>query len=354
MTPQTAMTLLENLSTAVVVLDTEINVRYLNPAAEMLLQCSNQRMQGMPFDAVFSTRPEWFDELEAARQELNPRTVKEKLMVLANLQEHIVDFSVAPVTPPEGEACLLLEFIQQDRHLRISREEQIIAQQAATRALVRGMAHEIKNPLGGLRGAAQLLDAELDNPYLKEYTHIIIGEADRLQKLVDRLLGPNTLPQKRHLNIHEVLEHVRALVSTDLPPAIDLRDDYDPSIPDLFADRDQLVQVILNIVRNAQHALVDHGEIILRTRVLRQYTIGTTRHRLVASIEIIDNGPGIPEEIQDRLFVPMVFGRHGGTGLGLSIAQSLVNQHSGLIECRSRPGETVFTILLPLEDHSDG
>ncbi|MBD3619553.1 MAG: PAS domain-containing sensor histidine kinase, partial [Chromatiales bacterium] len=200
-----------------------------------------------------------------------------------------------------------------------------------------------------LRGAAQLLENELDDEELKEYTRIIIGEADRLQNLVDRMLGPNSLPRIREINIHEVLEHVRSLVGVEAPPDVHLVTDYDPSIPPVAGDRDQLIQVVLNLVRNAVHAVGDTGTITLRTRVQRQYTIGQTRHKLVASIDVIDDGPGIPEEIREKVFFPMVSGKAEGTGLGLSIAQSLINQHGGLIEYESRPGRTQFTILLPVE-----
>jgi two-component system nitrogen regulation sensor histidine kinase GlnL len=247
----------------------------------------------------------------------------------------------------------LVELLQVDRHLRIAREENLIAQQSTARALVRGLAHEIKNPLGGLRGAAQLLERELPDESLTEYTRIIIDEADRLQLLVDRMLGPNSLPNKRELNVHEVLERVRALVQGELPAAIRIQRDYDPSIPPLQADRDLLIQAVLNIVRNAVQALGESGVITLRTRTQRQFTIGSRRHRLVARLEIVDNGPGIPPELIEQIFYPMVTGRSDGTGLGLSIAQSLVNQHGGLIECASRPGETVFTLLLPLESKDE-
>ena len=240
-----------------------------------------------------------------------------------------------------------------DRQIRITREEQLLQQQSATRALLRGLAHEVKNPLGGLRGAAQLLENELGDEELKEYTQIIIGEADRLQNLVDRMLGPNSLPRISQVNIHEVLEHVRNLVSVEAPQDVELVPDYDPSIPPISGDRDQLVQVILNIVRNAVHAVGHHGAIHLRSRVQRQYTIGQTRHKLVASVEVIDDGPGIADDIKEKIFFPMVSGKPEGTGLGLSIAQSLINQHGGLIECDSRPGQTKFTILLPVDIAED-
>jgi two-component system nitrogen regulation sensor histidine kinase GlnL len=243
---------------------------------------------------------------------------------------------------------------QQDRHLRISREEGLLAQGNATRALVRGLAHEIKNPLGGLRGAAQLLERELHNEELKEYTHIIISEADRLQALMNQMLGPNTLPRRRALNIHEPLERVRQVVAAELNEKIQIVRDYDPSIPDIYADMDQLIQALMNLVRNAAQAVGKEGEIILRTRAMRRYTIGHTLYKLVARIDIIDNGPGVAEEMRESLFLPMITGRAEGTGLGLSIAQSMINLSGGLIEWESQPGKTVFTVLLPVLVESDG
>jgi two-component system nitrogen regulation sensor histidine kinase GlnL len=215
--------------------------------------------------------------------------------------------------------------------------------------MVRGLAHEIKNPLGGLRGAAQLLERELDSEELKEYTRIIIGEADRLRQLVNRMLGPNSRPNRSLVNIHHVLEHVRSLVKAEADSRLVVTRDYDPSIPELEADRDLLIQAVLNVVRNAVQAISACGEIILRTRAQRQFTIGHSRHRLVLRVDVIDNGPGIAPNISETVFFPMVTGRPDGTGLGLSIAQSLVNLHNGVIECESKPGRTQFTILLPME-----
>ena len=243
---------------------------------------------------------------------------------------------------------LLLEIQQVDRQLRITREEQILARNQATRALIRGLAHEIKNPLGGLRGAAQLLERELHEASLTEYTQIIIEEADRLQNLVNNMLGPNRLPEMKSVNIHQVLERVCSLVKVETGPALTVNKDYDPSIPPINGDMDQLIQSFLNIVRNAVRAAGREGVIDLTTRVLRQFTIGNIRHRLVISVDIEDNGPGIPKELQERIFFPMVSGSDG-MGLGLSISQTLINRHQGLIEFTSKPGRTVFRVLLPLE-----
>jgi two-component system nitrogen regulation sensor histidine kinase GlnL len=225
---------------------------------------------------------------------------------------------------------------------------------------VRGLAHEIKNPLGGLRGAAQLLERELDHPEQREYTRIIIDEADRLTELVDRLLGPNTKPRIESVNIHRILEHVVNLVDAEMPGRLGFIRDYDPSLPDIQCDETQIIQAVLNIVRNAAQILDDERqritapEITLRTRVVRSFTIGTSLHRLVAQIDIIDNGPGVPADMLDSIFVPMISGRPQGTGLGLAITQSVISRHHGVIECTSRPGKTCFSVFLPLEVTAHG
>jgi two-component system nitrogen regulation sensor histidine kinase GlnL len=215
---------------------------------------------------------------------------------------------------------------------------------------LRNLAHEIKNPLGGLRGAAQLLEHELPRAGLREYTQVIIQEADRLQKLMDRLLTPGHLPHLRTTNIHEVLERVRSLTLAETPQGIVIRRDYDTSLPDLVADPEQLIQAVLNIVRNAVQSMQGKGEIILRTRIARQVTLAKKRYRQAIQVQIIDNGPGIPEAIREKIFYPLVSGREGGSGMGLTLAQTLINQHQGTIECDSRPGHTCFTLLLPITE----
>ncbi len=344
--------IMENLTTAVVVLDAELRIIWFNPAAEMLFELSARRVNGMPFVRLIPEAPVLAEGLRSALDNAHPYTERELRLNLSFGHEVTVDVTVVPLLErgaTEGRE-LLVELAQVDRQLRISREEHLLAQHQATRALVRGLAHEIKNPLGGVRGAAQLLERELDDDGLKEYTRVIIGEADRLQNLLNRMLGPNALPQMRALNVHEVLEHVRSLVAAEAVGAVRLVTDYDPSIPELEADSELLIQAVLNIVRNAMQALGEAGgEIKLRSRTLRQFTISHKRHKLVARIDIIDNGPGIPPALMENIFFPMVTGRADGTGLGLSIAQSLINQHGGLIECSSQPGQTVFSILLPIE-----
>ena len=345
--------LLDSMTTSVVMLDAQLRLRYLNPAAEMLLENSFKRVQGIHAAEWLLNHDDLIASLQQSLQTGHPFTERERPLRLPHDRELTVDMTVSPISEPGQERKLLMEITQIDRQMRIFKEEQLLTQHAAARALLRGLAHEIKNPLGGLRGAAQLLERELPDADLQEYTRIIIGEADRLQDLLDRMLGPNNLPRMRQINVHEILEHVRQLVSAEAPSAIIWVTDYDPSIPEISADRDMLIQALLNIVRNAIQALDQAGNVILRTRVLRQFTIGQTRHKLVAQIEVIDNGPGIAEDISERIFFPMVSGKDGGTGLGLSIAQALINQHGGLIECESRPGETNFSILLPVESKDD-
>ena len=338
---------LENLHTTVMVLDDALRLRYINPAGEVLFAASAQRFVGLPVhELIFDT--ELVQSLAQVLQTHNPFTERELVLNLGFDNRVTVDLTALPLQDDELGKGLLVEMKQQDRHLRISREEGLLAQGNATRALVRGLAHEIKNPLGGLRGAAQLLERELHNEELKEYTHIIISEADRLQSLMNQMLGPNTLPSKRLLNIHEPLERVRQVVAAELSDKIALVRDYDPSIPDIYADLDQLIQALLNLVRNAAQAVGDEGRITLRTRAMRRYTIGHTQYRLVARIDIIDNGPGIAPEMRESLFLPMITGRAEGTGLGLPIAQSMINLNGGLIEWESQPGKTVFTVLLPV------
>ena len=344
--------ILSNISTAVLVFDPEMQLTYLNPAGEMLFALSNQRAQGSPLTSILGGSEQLTHNISQALGSGHPFTERELVFDLPHDRKITADCTVTPIADDNLGATLLVELAQVDRQLRIAREEHLLAQHSATRDVIRGLAHEIKNPLGGLRGAAQLLEGELENEELKEYTGIIIQEADRLQNLMNRMLGPNTLPQKKQINIHELLEHVRQLISADCPEEVQISRDYDPSVPDLFADSDQLIQAILNLVRNAVQAVGESGNIILRTRTQRQITIGPQHHKLVASIEIIDDGPGIKPEIQDRIFYPMVTGHANGTGLGLPIAQALINRHGGLIECSSHPGKTTFTILIPLETNS--
>lgn len=343
---------LENLTTAVVILDESLHLVYMNPASEMLFESSARQARNMRLADLLPGSHDFLANLASAMRNRHPFSERELVLQLHG-RPVTVDCTVTPLMDPGEEPALMVEMLQVDRQLRISREEHLLAQNQATSLLIRGLAHEIKNPLGGLRGAAQLLERELPEASLKEYTRIIIEEADRLQSLVDRMLGPRTRPQFRAINIHNILEHVRNLVLAEAPKGIKIWRDYDPSIPDLQGDSDLLIQAILNIVRNAAQALGEQGKITLRTRIVRQFTIGQIRHKLALRLDVIDNGPGIPPELQETIFFPMITGRAEGTGLGLSIALNLINQHGGLIECESQPGNTVFTLLLPLEHTHD-
>lgn len=344
-----AETLLDSLTTAVLWLDGSQRLRYLNPAAQDLLALSPRTALGAALGEILPQARTFHHGLQAAREQAQPYTHRELVLVVGLDPPHVVTVDCT-ITPLDATGELLVELVPLDRHLLISREEALVAQQQTRRALVQGLAHEIKNPLGGLRGAAQLLQRSLANPALAEYTDIIIREADRLRSLVDTLLGPGRAPRFRPTNIHELLEHVAALAVAEAPKTLRLQRDYDPSIPEVQADPDQLIQVLLNLLRNAVQALNGHGTVLLRTRTLRQYTIGHTRHRLVLRVDVEDGGPGIPPALQERLFFPLVSGRAEGTGLGLSIAQDIVVRHRGLIECESRPGRTVFSVVLPLEN----
>ncbi len=344
-------TVLDNLHSAVLVINQSLLVECMNPSAEHLFHISTKRAINRSIKELIPTDYELLDRLERSLISGHPYTVYDFTLHSHTGEEINVDYSVAPITyKPEGK-YLLLEFTRLGRFMKISKEETLLHQHDATRSLLRGLAHEIKNPLGGIRGSAQLLERELDDES-KEFTNIVIREADRLQNLVDRMLGPNNLPAKGKTNVHKILEHIRQLVQAE-SENISFIIDYDPSLPDIVADETMLIQALLNITRNAVSAVGGNGEITLRTRPRRNCSIRSKTYALVAQIDIIDNGEGIPEELAETLFFPMVTGRADGTGLGLPIAQSLIQQHNGLIEFNSKPGETCFTVLLPLENDHD-
>ena len=338
--------LLDNLNTAVLLFDSYLTLRYLNTAAEILLADSARQLVGISAKKLFeSSDAAFLSNLTHCRDAAEPLIDYALELHRAN-HSIFVNVSVTPLGSEENE--IIVELLPIDNRLRISQEEQLAAQQNAARLMVRGLAHEIKNPLGVLRGAAQLLDLELPDAELKEYTQVIIAEADRLQDLVNRMLGPNELPNKQRLNIHEVLERVRWLVQVEMNHNVQIHCDYDPSLPELLGDKNQLIQAVLNIVRNAVQAIPEQGNVTLRTRICRHVTLERKRHKLAMRCEIIDDGIGIAPDMLNKIFYPMVTGRAEGTGLGLSISQALISQHQGVIECSSEKGRTVFSIILPL------
>jgi two-component system nitrogen regulation sensor histidine kinase GlnL len=333
---------LDLLATAVVALDDALVVRYANPAAESLFATGAKSLIGQPFLGLFAERSELersLDEARATHWDYSTQNV-----TYARPGREPLPLSCTVTRIDASGLALLAELRPIDQQLRQAREDRLVLGQQSQRELIRNLAHEIKNPLGGLRGSAQLLERELDKPALREYTQVIIKEADRLQALMDRMLTPHRAPKIEPVSIHEVLERVRSLVRAEF--GLEIRRDYDPSIPELVGDREQLIQAVLNIARNAVQA--GARNITFCTRAVRQITLLKQRHRLALELQVVDDGPGIPAEIHDRIFDPLVSGREGGSGLGLSLAQTFVQYHQGVIEFESRPGRTTFRILLPL------
>lgn len=341
--------LLDSLACAVIAIDDAMRIRYVNSAAEQLLGVSARKVMDQRLTRALTIPDSLFSRIRQTLDSGQPFTDRQVTVEPHGRDPKIVDLSLSPYRANDKRIGLIMEISTVDRPMRIARDEAMLAQQEHARSLLRGLAHEIKNPLGGLRGAAQLLDRQLPNEELSEYTTIIIREADRLQSLIDRMLGPTTRPCRDEVNLHEVLEHVRKIIIAGAPEGVQVSFDYDPSIPECMTDRDRLVQVILNIAGNALQAVDNAGKIIFRSRIMNNFTVGGVRHPLAACIQIIDDGPGIPDNLIDQVFFPMVTGTDHGTGLGLSIAQSTMNQLGGLIECTSEPGNTVFTVLIPME-----
>jgi two-component system, NtrC family, nitrogen regulation sensor histidine kinase GlnL len=335
-----------HLVSAVVVLDDKLTIQYVNPAAEALLLRSYKKLIGFAFHDVFfndSINDQRLMDILTTGQEF---TDNEVLLSLTESTPITVEITVSSIEL-NNNAHILLELKQVDQLKQISAETFQLHQWEAARDLIKGLAHEIKNPLGGLRGAAQLLAKEISTEQ-QEYTNMIIDQADRLTNLVDRLLGPNQLPQLSTENIHQVLEKIYQLTQFNNPKNITIVRDYDPSLPEIEFDQEKIQQAILNIVSNAAQAIAEYGEIRFKTRIATNQTINGELVKLSLKICIIDNGPGIPLKIQDTLFYPMVSGRDNGTGLGLSISQTLINQHQGKLSCKSQPGCTEFIILLPI------
>jgi len=336
---------LEMLSAAVLLLDDQLQVTYANPAAETLLAHGRKHLLGVTIDKVMPGNDAFVGRLQQSLESDAGFNDNDLVLDVAGEPVHLH----CVISPTEaGDGVLLLEFRELEQQLKIAREARILEQQQANRELLRNLAHEIKNPLGGIRGAAQLLERELSDPELREFTQVIVKEADRLQSLMNRLLTPNRLPRIEPVNIHEVTERVRAVLLAEFPGGLSIRRDYDTSLPDLVGDKESLIQAVLNVARNAAQATDGKGEIVIITRIERQVTVARRRHRLAIAVTIEDNGPGVPPELAELIFYPMVSGREGGTGLGLSLAQSFVGRHQGMIEYESVPGRTRFTLLLPV------
>lgn len=353
--PPTSLTGLDLLASAVIILNEQSTIVYANPAAEHLLECSFKTLSKQRLSDLFQNGQEL---VEAFRQAVENQFSDKRLdltLERANHEPLHAHVAVSAIELPG--APVLIELRENIQQLKRGREERIIDQTQVNKELIRNLAHEIKNPLGGIRGAAQLLELELPERHLKElreYTQVIVKEADRLQTLVDRLLAPHRRPHVvGDVNIHEVCERVRSLIVSEFPAGLSIRRDYDLSIPEFRGDKEQLIQALLNIVHNAAQALFERiqagdAELILQTRIARQVTLAKVRYRLALDLHVIDNGPGIPSEIHERIFYPLVSGREGGSGLGLTLAQTFVQQHMGVVECQSRPGLTDFRILIPL------
>ncbi|WP_026075919.1 nitrogen regulation protein NR(II) [Noviherbaspirillum massiliense] len=354
-TPLPPLDGLDLLSSAVLILDAQSRIAFVNAAAENLLESSSKVLANQKLDALFLNG----DELAAAyKQAVGYQFADKRLdLTLERPGRDPLHVHVIVTALDNSERPVLIELRENVQQLKTDREERLLDQSQANKELIRNLAHEIKNPLGGIRGAAQLLELELPQRHakeLREYTQVIIKEADRLQTLVDRLLAPHKRPHiVGDVNIHEVCERVRSLIVAEFPHGLTIRRDYDLSVPELRGDKEQLIQAVLNIAQNAAHALterIEAGDAVLtfQTRVARQVTIAKVRYKLALDLHIIDNGPGIPAEIRDRIFYPLVSGREGGSGLGLTLAQTFVQQHMGMIECESRPGYTDFRLLIPL------
>ncbi len=345
--------LLDALVTGVFVLDPDLTVRYLNAAAQSLFGLGVNQALGRRLTELAPGAASLTPLIERVRDDVESVLHRELAMPGPGGVERILDCAVTRTSLAGSGPMLLLEIEDITQHRRIARENALLAQLDGSRLMVRQLAHEIKNPLGGVRGAAQLLERELLDPALREYTRVIISETDRLKNLLDALLGPGRPPAKQLVNVHELLERVYHLLRSEAAEGVAVERDYDPSLPGLIADPNHIIQAMLNLGRNALQALASQPNpaprLTLRTRAASNVSVGARRHRLVICVQFEDNGPGVPAEIRDTLFYPLVSGRADGSGLGLGIAQELVSRHGGLIEFDSAPGRTLFTISLPMD-----
>jgi two-component system nitrogen regulation sensor histidine kinase GlnL len=345
--------LLDAMVTSVFLLDRDLKVCYLNAAAQTLLGLGANQAVGRRITELTRGAETLLPLFERAQTDGEGVVQRELAWPAPGGVDRILDCAVTQVSLRDTQASLLLEVEDITQHRRLTRETALLAQLGGSRLMVRQLAHEIKNPLGGLRGAAQLLERELLDPNLREYTRVIISEADRLANLLDTMLGPGRPPAKQTMNVHELLERVYHLLRSEAPEQVQIERDYDPSLPPVTVDPNHIIQAMLNLGRNAiqamAHPAVLEPKLVLRTRAASNVRVGAHRYRLVASIQFEDNGPGVPPDIRDTIFYPLVSGRADGTGLGLGIAQDLVSRHGGLIEFDSAPGRTIFVISLPMD-----
>ena len=344
-----AVRIFDHLATAVLLFDEKLHLVSINSAGENLLSLSSKRLLGKTSEEVWPNTSFFTDAIKNAFQFANTRIERGIEMQLLNQNTIKVDCIFTPLLIDDLTKEILVELVSADAFVRVMQEFNQETVQKAAKESVQGMAHEIKNPLGGIRGAAQLMEKELDDKSLLEYTKIIINESDRLRNFVDRMMAANTHPVKSETNIHEIVEYVVSIISAESSRNLNIQKDYDPSIPSIFADREQLIQAVLNLLRNAVQATKEDESILIRTRIQRQITIQNKLNRLAVQLDIIDNGPGIPAEIESGAFYPMVTGHAGGTGLGLSIAQQLIQSHGGKINYERKENCTYFSILFPIE-----
>lgn len=346
---ETAEKILENLSTAILLFDADSSLVCINSSGEDMLSVSSTRVDGLKPKQIWP-KTAFFNRVLNKSLDTGAKHIERGVLITLNNNTKIrVDAMITPILDDEEVVEVLVELVDSYAYEKVMQEINQKTLQEAAKEAVQGMAHEIKNPLGGIRGAAQLLESELHDHDLREYTRIIMSESDRLRNFIDKMLSPSKSTQKTEMNVHEVLEYVVSLVRAESTQTVKIIKNYDPSIPDIVADREQLIQAVLNLVRNAVQAIDKNGSITLKTRIRRKVTINNRLNRHVIVLEVIDDGPGIPEEIEHAAFYPMITSRAEGTGLGLTLAQQIIQAHDGLISYERENDKTFFTILLPID-----
>ncbi|MFK7885555.1 MAG: nitrogen regulation protein NR(II) [Gammaproteobacteria bacterium] len=340
----TATEVLDALAAGVVLLDATLCIETANAAAERLLRTTRAQLAGRALHSALRDADALHALCQRAGEENRTVVLREFAIHPANSLNPTVTVDV--YASPHTHGRVLLEILDNELQVQIERENRLREQRGIGRTIARQLAHEIKNPLGGLRGAAQLLAKRLGTRELTDFTDVIIRESDRLVALVDTMLGPTGPTNYSIVNVHQLLQHVATLVQAEAGDELRIVEDYDPSLPDIRLDQDQIIQAFLNVVRNALQAIDGEGTITLRTRAVTGFTIAEKRHSLVVRIDIMDSGPGIDPTVRDRMFLPLVTHRPQGTGLGLPVAQDLVSRHGGLINVTSDT-PTVFSLYLP-------